>query len=150
MVTIKDVSVVAGVSTATVSKVLSNPSWGKPETRAKVTERLKYTPNALARQLRTQETLIIRAVVPNLRNTLFHKLMFGIECEAQKNGYQVFIANAYGQTSIEGWFLDALKSNQVDGGISMPSMVAQQILRILSARRRRFPFLNTAMRRNGR
>lgn len=59
MATIQDVTKEAGVSTATVSRILHNSSNVLPEARDKVMaviERLDYHPNRLARQFRTQET----------------------------------------------------------------------------------------------
>lgn len=136
MVKIKDVAAAAGVSTATVSKILSNPEWGKSETREKVikaVKQLQYQPNALARQLRTQETHTIIAIVPDLQNDIFHKMIYGIEKEAEKNGYHVLVADAHGQPSIETYYLNAIQQRQVDGIISMSAIAAQHIMQKVAA-----------------
>jgi LacI family repressor for deo operon, udp, cdd, tsx, nupC, and nupG len=131
MAKIKDVAIQAGVSTATVSRILSNPDWGKAETRANVmaaVEKLHYKPNALARQLRTQETHTIIVIVPNLYNDLFHKIIYGIETEAAQNGYHILIADTHGQMSIEKYYLNAIQQRQVDGIISMSATAAQHLV----------------------
>ena len=71
MVKISDVAAAAGVSTATVSRVLSTPDAVRPLIRArglKVVEELGYRPNALARQLRMQET----KTLPNTKKPELH------------------------------------------------------------------------------
>lgn len=132
MATIKDVAKAAGVSTATVSKVLSNRNWGKPETRQKVQaaiEQLQYKPNALARQLRTQQTKTIIVIIPNLDNYLYHDIIYGIETEAQKESYQVLIADMKNQPSIEQYYLNAIQQHEVDGVISLSATIVQRLLK---------------------
>ena len=71
MVKISDIAKAAGVSTATVSRVLSKPDVVKPATREKVmavVNKMGYHPNALAQQLRTQATKNIIVIIPNLEN----------------------------------------------------------------------------------
>ena len=67
--TIKDVANAAGVSVATISRVLSNPDLVKPATKEHVLQIIKemnYQPNVLARQLRTQTTRAVIVIVPNI------------------------------------------------------------------------------------
>ena len=73
--TIKDVANAAGVSVATISRVLSNPDLVKPATKEHVLQIIKemnYQPNVLARQLRTQTTRAVIVIVPNIENSFFH------------------------------------------------------------------------------
>lgn len=130
-VTIKDVAKAAGVSLGTVSRVLRNHGSVKPSTRERVLqviEELNYHPNALARQLRTQETKTVVAIVPNIQNVLFHEVLFGIESEAESNGYQVLIADMHGQPTIEMHYFNAIQQRQVDGIISMSANMAQKLI----------------------
>ena len=130
-VTIKDVAKAAGVSLGTVSRVLRNERSVKPSTRErvlKVIEELNYHPNALARQLRTQETKTVVAIVPNIKNSLFHDVLFGIESEAEANGYQVLIADMHNQPTIEMHYFAAIRQRQIDGIISMSSNMAQKLI----------------------
>lgn len=130
-VKISDVAKAAGVSLATVSRVLGNLDSVKPSTRARVLqviEELDYRPNALARQLRTQETKTVIAIVPNIDNSLFHQVIFGIASEAEINGYQVLIADMHSQPSIEEHYLNAIQQRQVDGIISMSANMTQKLM----------------------
>jgi LacI family repressor for deo operon, udp, cdd, tsx, nupC, and nupG len=74
MTTISDVAKKAGVSTATVSRVLANTDSVTPKTRERVmaaAEALNYKPNALARNLRVSSTRAILVVVPDISNPFF-------------------------------------------------------------------------------
>ena len=83
-VKISDVAKAANVSSATVSRVLSNSETVRPATREHVLavmKKLNYQPNALARQLRTQATKTVIVIVPDIRNLLFHEVINGIEAD---------------------------------------------------------------------
>ena len=132
MIKISEVAKAAGVSTATVSRALSSPETVKPATRERVlqaVEELDYRPNALARQLRTQETKTVVVIVPNLGNTLFTEAIRGIEAEAEKQGFQVLAADARNNKDVERFYLTALRERQIDGIISMSASMAQKILK---------------------
>lgn len=130
-VKISDVAKAAGVSLATVSRVLSNQGSVKPSTREhvlQVVKELNYQPNALARQLRTQKTKSIIVIVPNIANSLFPEVIFGIESEAESNGYQVLIAEMRNQPSIEMHYVNAIQQRQVDGIISLSANMTQRLI----------------------
>jgi len=74
MVTIKDVAKVAGVSTCTVSRVLSNTGYIAPKTRDKVGEaikQLKYYPNNIARDFKLGSSNTIALIVPDITNYFY-------------------------------------------------------------------------------
>ena len=76
MANVKDVAKLAQVSTATVSRVISNKDKVKKETREKVLkaiEVLDYHPNNLGRQLRTMKTMTILVLLPDITNTFFQR-----------------------------------------------------------------------------
>ena len=94
--TIKDVANAAGVSVATISRVLSNPDLVKPATKEhvlRIIKEMNYQPNVLARQLRTQTTRAVIVIVPNIENSFFHGILSGIGTEAERQGYQMLIAD---------------------------------------------------------
>ncbi len=131
MVKITDVAQAAGVSLATVSRVISGHPSVRPETRDRVLQviqELNYQPNALARQLRTQETKIVIAIVPNIQNAMFHEVIFGIESAAEAHGYQVLVADMRSQPSIESHYFNAIQQRQIDGIISMSASMAQKLI----------------------
>ncbi len=130
-ITIRDVAKTAGVSMGTVSRVLSNQGPVKQATRERVLrviEELDYRPNALARQLRTNETKTVVAIVPDVQNSLFHEVIFGIASEAEANGYQVLIADINSQPSIEEHYFNAIQQRQIDGIISMSANMVQKLM----------------------
>ena len=76
-VTIYDVAREAGVSMATVSRVVNNNPNVKPQTRKKVyeaIERLGYRPNAVARGLASKKTTTVGVVIPDISNSTFAEI----------------------------------------------------------------------------
>lgn len=93
---LEDVARQAGVSTATVSRVLNNIGVVKPSTRSKVlkaVEELKYFPNIHARALAGGSTRTLGLLVSNLENPFFLDVFRALESEARGKGYEVLIAN---------------------------------------------------------
>ncbi len=89
MATIQDVARTAGVSTATVSRVLSAPERVAEPTRVKVetaVARLGYTPNLAARTLRTLRTQKILVTVPDISNPFFSQVIRGGRGGGQRGG----------------------------------------------------------------
>ncbi len=92
----QDVAEHAGVSTATVSRVLNNIGVVKGSTRAKVlkaVEELRYFPNIHARALAGGATKTLGLLVSNLENPFFLDVFRALESEARAKGYEVLIAN---------------------------------------------------------
>jgi len=90
MSTIQQVARTAGVSTATVSRALSNPEIVSEATRRKVqsaVEALRYSPNAAARSLRTLRSGKFLVTVPDIANPFFSLIIHGIEDAAHREGY---------------------------------------------------------------
>ena len=82
MATIYEVAKRAGVSTATVSRVLSHPDVVAPGTRRKVlqaVERLGFTPNAISKHLRTMRTGKVIVTVPDIANPFLRKRFHAID-----------------------------------------------------------------------
>jgi len=86
----------AGVSTATVSRVLSQPDVVSPGTRRRVlqaVEVLDYAPNSAAKNLRTLRTGKLLVTVPDISNPFFSLILQGIEDAAQRDGYAVLLGD---------------------------------------------------------
>ncbi|MBN8618508.1 MAG: LacI family DNA-binding transcriptional regulator, partial [Anaerolineae bacterium] len=100
MPTLQDVAQKAGVSTATVSKVLSNTPYVSETTRLKVMEavnELGYTPNLAARGLSSGKTHIIAVVFPYMYEAFFTDplvllILQGIEGECTQRGYNILLS----------------------------------------------------------
>lgn len=121
-VTIYDVAREAGVSMATVSRVVNGNKNVKEDTRKKVLEvieRLDYRPNAVARGLASKRTTTVGVVVPNIANAYFSTLAQGIDDIAEMYKYNIIIANSDENDDKEVNVVNTLLSKQVDGIIFM-------------------------------
>ena len=107
----------AGVSTATVSRVMSGRGYVSPATRQTVLEsvtRLGYRPSASARSLRTARTASLGVLVPNLANAVFLPFLRGVEHVAEEHGYAVLIADGRRSAAVERRQLDNLYAHRVE------------------------------------
>ena len=108
----------AGVSTATVSRVLSRPDVVAPETRKKVlqeVERLGFTPNFVAANLRSFRTFKLLVTVPDISNPFFSQILQGIEEAAQRRGYAVLLGDTQHDGKREERYATMLKRKEADG-----------------------------------
>lgn len=128
---IRDVANVAGVSTATVSRTLSNPEIVSEKTREAVFAAIRqtnYTVNATARNLRKRETGGIVVLVPNLANPFFSKILFGIAEVMSEADLNVLIADTTPAVNEERRILDYLGNNRADGLIVLDGMLSKDLL----------------------
>lgn len=121
-VSIKDIARISGVSTATVSRVLSDPERVSEKTRAAVMTVVNqhgYRVNSHARSLRRQRADAILALVPDLGNPFFSTILSGIELELQAAGIDLLVgdsrASARGGRSV----FTHLHASRVDGVICL-------------------------------
>jgi LacI family transcriptional regulator len=119
---ISDVAAAAGVSTSTVSLVLNGRDVRIPaETRERVraaAERIGYTPNSLARGLRTSRTRTIGLVSDQIATTPFAgRMIAGVQDVAREHGYLVILVDTGGDVEVERQAVQALADHQVDGMI---------------------------------
>jgi LacI family transcriptional regulator len=121
--TIRDVARGAGVSVATVSRVLNGSGPVREETRRRVVsvaKRLRYTPNGAARSLSTRKTMVVGVLLPNLFGEFFSEVIRGIDQTAREGGYHVLVSGAHaGRSEVEGALRAML--GRVDGLIVMPT-----------------------------
>ena len=121
-VTIYDVAREAGVSMATVSRVVNGNKNVKENTRKKVLEvidRLDYRPNAVARGLASKKTTTVGVVIPSITNSYFSTLAKGIDDIAEMYKYNIVLANSDEDDDKEVSVVNTLFSKQVDGIIFM-------------------------------
>src|SRR3989454_11057138 len=108
----------AGVSTATVSRVLSRPDVVAPNTRRKVmraVEFLGYVPNGAAKNLRTLRTGKLLVTVPDISNPFFSLILQGIEDSAQREGYSVLVGDTQHDEQREERYALMLRRKEADG-----------------------------------
>lgn len=121
---IRDVAARAGVSSATVSRVLA----GKPHVSAAVRERvleaaqtLRYRPNRIARSLRVQRSRFVGLVVSDIQNPFFNRVVRAVEDAVLPHGYAVFLCNTDENPEREALYLDLFLDEQVAGIILTPT-----------------------------
>ncbi|HLZ57687.1 MAG TPA: LacI family DNA-binding transcriptional regulator [Ktedonosporobacter sp.] len=111
----------AGVSIATASRVMSNSSYPvSPATRQKVLEaatELGYTPNSLARSLRSQHSKLIAVLVGDNADPYFAEIMRGVEEIANEHGYLTIVCNSDRNPVKELHYLRTLRDYRADGVI---------------------------------
>jgi len=121
---IKTVAQKAGVSIATVSRVLREYSGVREKTRKKVLKVIKevnYEINAVARSLRQKKTNIIGVIVGNVLSQFYSTIVKSVEDTAIKSGYNVILCNGDENPKKELKYLKILRSNRVDGIIFTPT-----------------------------
>lgn len=111
MITIRDVARLAGVSVATVSRVLNNPAIASKEAREQVLSAVKalgYRPNANAQALATQSSDTIGVVVMDVSDPFFGALVKAVDTVAQQHNKYVLIGNSYHQAEKERHAIEVL------------------------------------------
>lgn len=129
--TIQDVARKANVSKATVSRVINQNPQVKKEIRERVLqviEELDYRPSAIARNLANSRTNTIALVVPDMTNPYFPVLARGVEDEAHRRGYMLFISNTDNNPDLESQYLDKLVEQQVSGIILVSALTDEELL----------------------
>src|SRR5262245_39494204 len=116
--TISDVARWAGISTATVSRALATPEKVTARTRAMVLQAVRktgYVPNLAARNLRTNRTRTILAVLPDFSNVFFSRILRGISDTLVARGYSLIIADTRNNPAREAQYSEFILAGRVDG-----------------------------------
>lgn len=129
-VTIYDVAREAGVSMATVSRVVNGNPNVKPSTRKKVfavIDELNYRPNAVARGLASKKTTTVGVLIPDVTNLYYSALARGIDDIATMYKYNIILANSDENEQKEVKVLNTLLAKQVDGVIYMGTKITDEL-----------------------
>lgn len=121
MATIKEVAMVAGVSVATVSRVMNQNGYVHEDTRRKVEDairELNYTPNEVARSLFKRKSKLIGLLLPDITNPYFPQLARGVEDQMQANDYRLIFGNSDESRQKEMDYIQTFIQNNVVGVIS--------------------------------
>ncbi|WP_406841605.1 LacI family DNA-binding transcriptional regulator (plasmid) [Streptomyces sp. AHU1] len=124
MASIKDVAAQAGVSVATVSRVLNGHPSVSQEARTRVlasVQTLGYRPNAVARSLRTDQTRTLGLIISDVLNPYFTELARSVEEEARSLGYSVIIGNADERPDLQDHHVRTLLDRRIDGLLLSPA-----------------------------
>jgi LacI family transcriptional regulator len=120
-ITIREVARQAGVSVATISRVVNDKGPVREETRRRirgVVERLRYAPHAAARSLITRKTHTLGVLLPDLFGEFFSELIRGIDVAARKRGYHLLVSGSHGDHAETRAMLRAIRG-RVDGLIAL-------------------------------
>ncbi len=124
MATIADVARLAGVSTATVSRVVNGNTEVDPQlaarVRAAITE-LNYRPSRLARSLRTRRSSVWAVIISDIRNPFFTDMVRGIEDVAYANNFSLVLCNAEDDLAKEADYLALAVDEHMAGVILAPA-----------------------------
>jgi alanine racemase/LacI family transcriptional regulator len=129
--TIKDISKYTGLALSTVSKYLNN-GVVREKNKRKIEEALSvldYRPNEAARSLKTNKSMTIGILIPNLRSAFDAAIISMIEEELTRAGYSVIICGYRKDPSLESAKLRFLLNKRVDGLVVIPSGVVHEELR---------------------
>src|SRR3984885_2323698 len=145
MSTIQQVARTAGVSTATVSRALSNPAIVSEATRRKVqkaVEALRYSPNAAARSLRTLRSGKLLVTVPDIANPFFSLIIQGIEDAAHREGYAVLLGDAGHDDKREESYALVLQRKEAEGLIFLGHRLPKSLRHLVGQRGSAAPIVN--------
>lgn len=124
-----DIAELAGVSIATVSRVLNEPEKVKPDTREKVQKILtenNFIANAVARGLAINSMKTIGVLTVDIRDSYFAQVTYTIERKFTELGYNVLLSNTGGELGEKEKYLRVMLENQIDGLILVGSVFKER------------------------
>ncbi len=126
MTTIKEIAQRAGVSPATVSRVLNGKAWVSEEKRRVVNEwitQLGYKPNQVAQTLVGTRSFLLGLVITDVSNPFFADVVKLVQQEAFLSGYSILLCHTNAAADIERQQVESLLRRQVDGVVIVPAAV---------------------------
>ena len=137
---LEDVAKRADVSSATVSRYLSNPDLVREERRLRISAAIKdlgYIPHGAARALASKRTSTIGAIVPTLDNAIFAKGIQSFQAHLQSAGYTLFVASSNYSLSEEQEQAETLITRGVDGILLVGLSHDPRLFKLLEQARKR-------------
>lgn len=125
----------AGVSVATVSRVLNGHANVRPATRERVLAEIEasgYRVNELARNLRTAESRLLLTMVPDFGNPFYAEIVRGIDSVARQHGYFMLLCDTGADAGRERSYFDLLRRHRADGAICLDPATVQQANRMMA------------------
>lgn len=142
---ISDISQIAGVSKATVSRVINNSPKVNPATKEKILQVIQkhnYQPSNVARSLSKNRTMTIGVILEDISNPFFMELAKGIESVLVKNGYTSFITSSNWIALKELELVRLLVGHRVDGIVIAPMNAESESINLLQSHEIPFVLLN--------
>jgi len=137
MATMEEIAEKAGVSQATVSRVINGHSGVSESKRKLVMEwarKLDYQPNRTAQSLKNQKSNLIGLIVSDISNPYFAEIVHAVEKEAAQNGYNIILCNTENNIQKEKESINTLRSRQVEGLLIVPANKSAAHLKSLQKR----------------
>lgn len=134
---IKAVAEKAGVSVATVSRVLNHPEVVSPETKEhvlSVMQELDYMPNWFARNLHMNKTNFIALLIPDILDPCYMELAKGVEDVAHQKKYNIMLCNTEADVNKEKEYIETFISRKVDGLILVSTLLKEEDLQQVKKR----------------
>jgi LacI family transcriptional regulator len=150
MATIRDVARVAGVSPATVSRVVNGLIGYSDATQRRVeaaVAELNYEPDSLARGLKTKQAAVIGVLAPVVSDALASEIMSGVESAARDRGYSVMLGRTGPAATFAAGYLRTLRTYRAAGVILISSAVTPDMRRALGSN---VPLMAVAIRDRSR
>jgi LacI family transcriptional regulator len=120
----EEIAVKAGVSQATVSRVINGHN-GVSERKRKLVKKwarkLDYQPNRTAQSLKNNKSNLIGLIINDISNPYFAEIVHAVENEAAKNGYNIILCNTENDSQKEKEAINSLRSRQIDGLMIAPA-----------------------------
>lgn len=135
--TIRDVAKLAGVSVATVSRVINKIGGVRPETERRIEkamEELKYIPNVLARSVALQKTKLIGMVVPDIENPFFAAVYSGAEKVVREYSYTTLLGGSNDTYEREEELLKTMMEHQASGILLTPAFSRTECIDLIGSR----------------
>ncbi|MBT2697254.1 LacI family DNA-binding transcriptional regulator [Bacillus sp. ISL-40] len=135
MANIQQVAKQAGVSVATVSRVLNGQNTVSIKTRMKVEvaiKKLNYEPSLLGRNLRNSESRLLLILIPTISNPFYLEIIKGIEKVAISQNYSILLCETDSNNEKENIYFDLVRKKMADGIISMDPTVNVETLKKLA------------------
>lgn len=153
-VTMKDVAKKAGVSTSTVSRVISGNEKISDDTKEivyQVMDELDYHPNIAARNLANNKTSTLGLILPSatkdfVHNPFFIKVLAGISRSAKENGYYIMYSNAEDEADEINLLNHFIRSGAIDGVILTTVRTEDKSIQLL--KKLKFPFVTIGRQKN--
>lgn len=123
-----DVAKFAGVSTATVSRVLNDSPSLRPGTKKKVMDAIEQLGYKLPDSNLAQKGIIPKVVmilVPDISNAFYGEIVRGIESTAREHNYSILLFDTHSDDLLVSQCLDTIKQNKISGVISLEPMATQ-------------------------
>ena len=120
---IKEMAKLAGVSCATISRVLNDSGYVKEDTRKKVMGIIKeynYTPNMIAKSLSSKDSFTIGMIIPGVGEKQYGKILEGAAKETAKHGYSLVFMDSENDLKTEKKWLEEVKNQHMKGLVLVP------------------------------